>query len=178
MSTSKDYISYKSTFHKEVITYLKTVLKGIEEKSFSTFYLTEVLVIVGSTSTSVVISGTGFSSNFSENNVIVGGVECLVTDSTTSSITCDVGNGPVGSYPILVNVDGKGYATGSVDFTYTSDIASIDPPSGSLGGKIKYPANLVSKLRETITSFFIKVFIISKAKQTVIKSVSVHRTIL
>lgn len=132
----------------------KNHTKGTEKVSFRTFYLTEFLFIIGSLTTSVVISGTGFSSNFSENNVIIGGVECLVTDSTTSSITCDVGNGPVGSYPILVNVDGKGYATGSVDFTYTSDIASIDPPSGSLGGK-ETSSQLYYKIRASnfITQF-------------------------
>ncbi|XP_053388768.1 fibrocystin-L-like [Mercenaria mercenaria] len=87
-------------------------------------------------STSVVISGTGFSGSVSGNIVTIGGVECTVTAARDNSITCDVGNGPLGSYPVLVNVDGKGQSTGNVQFTYTSNITSISPTSGSLGGKI------------------------------------------
>jgi len=65
----------------------------------------------------------------------MGGVDCSVTAATTTSITCDVGNGPIGTYPVIVNVDGKGLSTGSETFTYTADISSVSPSSGSLGGK-------------------------------------------
>jgi len=85
--------------------------------------------------TAITITGTGFSSITSDNTVTMGGVDCSVTAVTTTSITCDVGNGPIGTYPVIVNVDGKGLSTGSETFTYTADISSVSPSSGSLGGK-------------------------------------------
>jgi len=86
--------------------------------------------------TSIDISGTGFSGSTSDNNVTIAGVPCTVTAATTSSITCDVGNGPVGAYDVIVNVAGNGDAaiSGNVEFTYTANISSISPTSGSLGG--------------------------------------------
>jgi hypothetical protein len=71
------------------------------------------------------------------NNVIIGGVACTVTDSTATSITCDVGNGPVGQAKVIVTVNGKGNAkhtNGDVMFEYTADISGISPSTGSLGG--------------------------------------------
>jgi hypothetical protein len=68
--------------------------------------------------------------------VTIGGVPCTVTgSSSSSSITCIVGNGPSGSQRILVNVDGKGLSSGNVLFTYISGINDISPDSGSLGGR-------------------------------------------
>ncbi|XP_052805044.1 fibrocystin-L-like isoform X2 [Mya arenaria] len=86
--------------------------------------------------TSIVISGTGFSSTEGNNRVIIGDVECSVTAATSTSITCDVGNGPVGVHVVLVNVLGSGLSTGTVEFTYIADITSISPTSASLGGGI------------------------------------------
>ncbi|WAR05573.1 PKHL1-like protein, partial [Mya arenaria] len=86
--------------------------------------------------TSVTISGTGFSSNQSDNSVTIGGVACSVTAATSTSITCSVGNGPVGTYPVVVNIAGKGYASGSIEFTYTADVTGISPASSSLGGGV------------------------------------------
>ena len=73
----------------------------------------------------------------SENKVAIGGVNCAVTAATTTSITCNVGNGPVGDQPVVVAVAGKGEAKhtgGTVMFTYTADVTGIAPTTGSLGG--------------------------------------------
>ena len=59
-----------------------------------------------------------------------------MTSSTSTQIVCDVGNGPVGTKNVKVNVVGVGDATGSVTFTYTAGVSSIAPDSGSLGGMI------------------------------------------
>ncbi|XP_060603397.1 fibrocystin-L-like isoform X3 [Ruditapes philippinarum] len=87
-----------------------------------------------SISTTAFITGTGFSTVISNNQVIIGGVECTVTGSLATIITCDVGNGPVGPHSVVVTVDGKGNPEGSVQFTYTAGISSLAPTSGSLGG--------------------------------------------
>ncbi|KAL4228989.1 Fibrocystin-L [Mactra antiquata] len=95
---------------------------------------TSVTPTSGSLGDSVTISGSGFSAVTSENTVTIGDIACNVTASTTSSVTCDVGNGPLGLSSVIVTVEGKGSASGSVDFTYTADILSISPSSGTLGG--------------------------------------------
>lgn len=92
--------------------------------------------------TSVVIEGTGFSDDTSEITVSIGGVVCAVTESSATRINCDVGNGPVGSHPVLVTVEGKGHASGHVEFTYTTDITAIYPTTGSLGGLSLFSTNV------------------------------------
>lgn len=42
---------------------------------------------------------------------MVGDEECVVTNSTTTSITCTVGIAMAGYYNVSVMVEGKGYAT-------------------------------------------------------------------
>ena len=89
--------------------------------------------------TSISISGTGFSSTLDNNRVTIGRVDCSVTAATTTSITCDVGNGPVGEHKVVVNINSKGagsHSGGDVTFSYTADISSISPITGSLGGEI------------------------------------------
>lgn len=95
-------------------------------------------------STSITITGTGFSSVTSENDVTIADVACTVTSASTTSIECDVGNGPIGTYPVIVNVAGKGDAaiSGTVEFTYTADISGIAPSSGSLGGTFVFITTL------------------------------------
>ena len=89
--------------------------------------------------TSIIISGSGFASEAANNAVTIGGVSCAVTASTTNTITCDIGVGPVGAHKIEVKVAGKGNAkhtSGDVTFTYDAAIISIDPTTGSQGGKV------------------------------------------
>jgi hypothetical protein len=82
------------------------------------------------------ITGTGFSTTVSSNNVTIGTTgSCTVTAATTTSITCTISNGPSGSYDVGVNVDGMGLA--SANGTYTANIplqiASISPMEGGAG---------------------------------------------
>ena len=88
-------------------------------------------------STTIDITGTGFDTDKTKNAVSIGGVACTVTASTATSITCNVGNGPVGQYKVMVTVEGKGnakHSSGDVMFGYTADISGISPTTGSLGG--------------------------------------------
>ena len=92
--------------------------------------------------------------------VTIGGVNCTVTAATTSSITCDVGNGPVGEHKVKVNVGGKGLAShssGDVMFSYTADISGISPTTGSLGGKTAYYINYFTLLGPNVFRFLLVV---------------------
>jgi len=82
------------------------------------------------------ITGTGFSTTGTSNNVTIGTTgSCTVIAATTTSITCTISNGPSGSYAVGVNVDGMGLA--SANGTYTANIplqiASISPTEGGAG---------------------------------------------
>ncbi|XP_013405337.2 fibrocystin-L [Lingula anatina] len=87
--------------------------------------------------TIIQLTGTGFEANATQNTVTIGGTPCDVINATTSQIFCTVGNGPVGTFDILVNVDGKGYAnhsSGLQQFTYDLVVTGITPTNGSIGG--------------------------------------------
>ncbi|XP_066271366.1 fibrocystin-L-like [Branchiostoma lanceolatum] len=88
--------------------------------------------------TSIAISGSGFVPNTDNNTVTIGGVACEITAATEDEISCDVQENSGGSHVVTVEVDGKGFAShptdGEVVFTYTADISSISPTTGSLGG--------------------------------------------
>ncbi|XP_048254094.1 fibrocystin-L-like [Haliotis rufescens] len=85
-------------------------------------------------STTATIAGSGFDTNINNTRVVIAGVACTVTAATTSSITCNVGNGPTGNHNVKVIVESKGEATGSVQFSYVSDITAISPSNGSIAG--------------------------------------------
>lgn len=57
------------------------------------------------------ITGTGFSDDVAENNVTIGGADCMVVDANTTRIECDVGPAQGGLYNISVVIDGKGSAS-------------------------------------------------------------------
>jgi hypothetical protein len=82
------------------------------------------------------ITGTGFSTTPSSNAVIIGtsGV-CTVTAASSTSLTCTISAAPEGTYPIQVNVAGKGLATGTSSFTVTVtlQVTSIFPTQGGAG---------------------------------------------
>lgn len=87
--------------------------------------------------TTIEIAGSGFESEPSKNTVVIGGVICAVTAASSTSITCNIGDGPVGTHTVVVTVAGKGHAdhtAGEVTFTYNSNVTSIDPEAGSQGG--------------------------------------------
>ena len=58
----------------------------------------------------ITISGSGFSNILYENIVTIGGAVCDVVGASDSTIECAVGQGPMGEYPIIISVDGKGLA--------------------------------------------------------------------
>lgn len=85
---------------------------------------------------SLVITGTGFSTTLSSNNVTIGTTgSCIVTAATTTSIACTINNGPSGIYAVAVNVNGLGLASASGNFTATIllQITSISPTEGGAG---------------------------------------------
>ncbi|XP_061168814.1 fibrocystin-L-like [Saccostrea echinata] len=89
------------------------------------------------TSTLITINGTGFHGNHSLNSVMIGGVPCVTVTSNSTEIVCRVGDGPTGTYPVMVNVAGLGKAentNNSVTFSYQFSIQSMVPTSVSLGG--------------------------------------------
>ena len=91
--------------------------------------------------TIIKISGSGFDVEPTNNKVMIGGVSCTVTASTTSTIKCTIGVGPLGAHKVMVTVAGKGYAehsSGNVTFSYDANITSIDPSSGSQGGRYNH----------------------------------------
>ena len=95
-----------------------------------------IFILTGSLNdgTTITITGTGFNTDTS-NTVTVGEVACTYTaPATATDIVCDVGNGPFGARAVVVDVAGKGLASGSVQFSYTSGITGISPTSGSMGG--------------------------------------------
>ncbi|XP_062574409.1 fibrocystin-L-like [Saccostrea cucullata] len=89
------------------------------------------------TTTLITINGTGFHGNHSLNSVMIGGVQCVTVSSNNTEIVCRVGDGPTGTYPVMVSVAGLGNAentNNSVTFSYQFSIQSMAPSSVSLGG--------------------------------------------
>eukprot|EP00795_Rhopilema_esculentum_P009048 gene9048-16692_t len=88
----------------------------------------------------ITIGGSGFSSNNADNVVTIGGVFCQVQSSTTSSISCCVGQSQAGTHSVNVHVKGKGnsMATGDANkFKYNLIVTSVSPVQGStLGGEV------------------------------------------
>ena len=67
---------------------------------------------------------------------MIGGVACTVVTADASSIQCTIGDGPIGEHGVIVHVPGMGYASGNLNFTYTSDLSDINPKEGALGGML------------------------------------------
>lgn len=93
--------------------------------------------MTGSLGHVVEITGTGFeSSSGDRNQVFIGNTVCGVTAVTSTTIKCTVGNGPTGDADVKVNVEGKGLASGSVQFKYVTNVTSLTPSIGSVEGRI------------------------------------------
>ena len=91
------------------------------------------------TSTEITITGTSFHDNHTMNSVMIGGVACATNSSNSTQIVCRGGDGPTGTFPVVVNVAGLGVAenvNNSVTFTYQFSIQSMTPDTVSLGGEI------------------------------------------
>ena len=121
----------------------------------STAYIVNICSLFSGTqalSTVLTIDGSGFSSVNADNSVMIGGVACVITAASANQITCSVGNGPMGQFPVVVNIQGKGQATGSFKFTYTASADSITPTSGSFGGEYMSYTSLNVWYIMTVTS--------------------------
>ena len=84
---------------------------------------------------SVTISGTGFSVEPSENYVIFDDVECEVTASTESSLSCTLGSSFASSKLLHIHVLYSGVAqTNGIVLNYELALTSVNPARGSQGG--------------------------------------------
>lgn len=98
------------------------------------------IIIVDLPYTTIVIFGTGFNNSISYNIVSIGGMVCIVTTATSTTIHCDIDNGPGGEHTVIVEVLGKGTAThrgGEVTIAFNSSIDNFTPSSSGLGGMDK-----------------------------------------
>jgi len=98
---------------------------------------TPTVTSISQSSTTLTITGTGFSTTPGSNTVIIGtSGSCTVTSATATSLTCTIAAAPAGTYPVQVNVDGKGLATGASSFTANVNLAAtgIAPITGGAGG--------------------------------------------
>ena len=62
----------------------------------------------------------------------IGGVDCPVTASTATTITCTAGTLETGSFPVQVFVPQAGFSNTDVEFTYAVGSFSINPTTGNL----------------------------------------------
>ncbi|WAR05669.1 PKHL1-like protein [Mya arenaria] len=94
---------------------------GFAYTSDKTPTVTAITPTSGNEGDSLTITGTKFSTTNSENTVTIGGVDCSVTAATATSITCDLGNGPLETFTVDVNVAGLGKATNTAPgFQYSA----------------------------------------------------------
>lgn len=82
--------------------------------------------------TVVTLTGEGFGD---EPEVQFDDVECVLSNSSDTQITCTAGYGAVGPKSVLVMAN-NGYAKASVSVEYTVSVSSISPSSSSRGGGI------------------------------------------
>ena len=65
----------------------------------------------GAAGVEVTVTGTGFDSVTSGNNVVkIGNITCNVSSATDTEINCTAGMGPAGPRTVWVSVIGKGAA--------------------------------------------------------------------
>ena len=88
----------------------------------------------GRSGDSIIIQGSGFSTQPSDNHVKIGDTPCEVTSSTADAIHCTLAAKPAGTYPVMVHVDGKGLATTGRNFTYQLNIDTVSPDESGYGG--------------------------------------------
>jgi len=92
-------------------------------------------MLLGNEGDVLTITGVFGSITTADATVTVGGVTCTVTAATSASITCTLGNGPLDTFPVIVNIAGKGNAASTAsDFSYTADVTSVSPTSCGLAG--------------------------------------------
>lgn len=99
--------------------------------------VTSVSPVAGSSGTEITLTGSGFSVNASEVNVVIGGSACRVTTSNLATIKCTTGQSVGGSHEIVVKIYNMGFAKpslGYIYFSYKVSIGGIQPNKGTIGG--------------------------------------------
>lgn len=88
----------------------------------------------GITGTSIIITGTGFSTILCENHVIIGSsYDCPITNASTTEIVCEIASNsllnPISIQDIGVVRDLQGYLSnnGLIQFQFQASISSISP---------------------------------------------------
>ena len=93
---------------------------------------------IGSSSSNTLLTITGSRLADTESNhtttVSIGGEPCNVTTMSTNEIQCLIGEGPVGTYDVIVVVNDLGQANGTFKFSYLFEIDSLTPSAGSVAG--------------------------------------------
>uniref|UniRef100_H2YG49 Uncharacterized protein n=1 Tax=Ciona savignyi TaxID=51511 RepID=H2YG49_CIOSA len=113
---------------------------GFQWQADSTPTLASVAPSSGSSGDSVTLTGVVKQFTTTADNVVtIGGVPCVATAASDTSVTCTLGNSPGGTQALAMTVAGKGWKTGSVSttvatFTVVSIVTSIVPASGSTNG--------------------------------------------
>ena len=92
--------------------------------------VTSVSPTSGSTSTSVTIVGTKFTTVTGDVTVKMGGAPCSVTSSTETQIVCVTSANTAGSHNVSVIIAQKGLATSTATFTYDLQISTVSPAEG------------------------------------------------
>ena len=83
----------------------------------------------------VTLTGNGFSEVLSENRVLFGEVECMVTASSIMSLTCSLGRGFAGLKQLHLHVLYSGIAqVDGMNINYQVTLTGVTPQSGSQGG--------------------------------------------
>ena len=100
--------------------------------SASTPTISSINPTSGTAGQSLVITGSNFVTG--QSTVTVGGIPCVVTSDSTTSITCTVGSSPAGNQPVIVTIPSVGKSNSNVQFAYTLQVSSALPSRGSYGG--------------------------------------------
>ncbi len=74
------------------------------------------------------------SSILGEVKVLIGTVECNVQSTSTSEITCTLGENAAASYTILVKIEPYGYGNKDKIFSYNLVVDSLSNDQGSTAG--------------------------------------------
>lgn len=91
-----------------------------------------------SSGSSLAIIGQGFSSDLSENLVVLNGFLCNVTSATKTQLDCQVSHAPAGTYEVKVIIRSLGIAKVNESnppiVTYIAHIDGVYPTNGSVSG--------------------------------------------
>ncbi|XP_068094022.1 fibrocystin-L-like isoform X1 [Hyperolius riggenbachi] len=92
--------------------------------------------VVGNTSTTLFINGSGFGEAINDVVVYIGGGAATVLNVSDTSITCVIDPIPAGNYALKVVVLSKGFAQGSFTISSPAQAALLTPSGSVLGGTV------------------------------------------